>query len=400
MLNIESGHVVIRYRGSDQKTHGIIFKITGVTDQSTFVEFDVIYLSTLTGGFSPSDDGATSYFLTFEGVGGGAATTPLYTSYAVVRHGGTYQGLNLNNVSKQENMRVGNIWRDPDSILSDFINYSCVTKPSAGNYLIKAQTHFFSAGACQLALIEFQKAVDAIVGVDTTSQYFQLTGDYGSAIVTYANKSTISANGTSNRFEDSANGLGVFSVGKIVGVQGFSNSANNGLFRITAVDGGGAHITVSASLTTESAPADVDMQSQNIQTGDSFFVKDSSGSPDNDSNYTVNSISYNSGTNITTIYVTEEPNSINNNTVAGDIYFYKDKIAMGNYPTCTGTGSMVYVEVAGRVALDGDTYIAAIVAYSSTGYCGGYPGGQPLAAGNRLYNAKDYVQKIEFWKEA
>ena len=65
MLGIRRGYITIRYRSSAGLTYGATYMVTGVTDQTTYVEYDVVYISALNGGFAPADDG-TSYWVTFD----------------------------------------------------------------------------------------------------------------------------------------------------------------------------------------------------------------------------------------------------------------------------------------------------------------------------------------------
>ena len=75
MLAHESGFLTIRYMGTAGLTYGIRYQITGVTDQGTFVEFNVVYKGTLVNGFTPVDDGSTKYWVDFD-IGGGSVTGP------------------------------------------------------------------------------------------------------------------------------------------------------------------------------------------------------------------------------------------------------------------------------------------------------------------------------------
>jgi hypothetical protein len=79
------------------------------------------------------------------------------------------------------------------------------------------------------------------------------------AVTNYLDKATVSVSSTS-QIDDSANGLGIFSPGDEIVVQGFSTSNNNGKFTIATVDGGGAFLTVSGTpLSIEGAPASADI---------------------------------------------------------------------------------------------------------------------------------------------
>lgn len=77
----------------------------------------------------------------------------------------------------------------------------------------------------------------------------------GSSFTTVTNTgTTISATNSTSKFEDSGNGFGSFVVGQYVKVSGFTgNTANNTIYRVTAVDGGGADITVSPAPVADDA---------------------------------------------------------------------------------------------------------------------------------------------------
>ena len=110
--------------------------------------------------------------------------------------------------------------------------------------------------------IDFELSFDAFDDFIEAAMF----NEFGSA-VGINGEVTISFDNASSEIRDSANGFGNVVVGQWVYVSGASNSGNNGYFRVTAVDGGGADITVDGTLTDEAASASVTITGQRLING-------------------------------------------------------------------------------------------------------------------------------------
>lgn len=87
---------------------------------------------------------------------------------------------------------------------------------------------------------------------------------------------TLAAVATGNKFTDSANGFGNIIVGQFIKTSGFSNSSNNGYFRVTAKTNNGDITVEGATLVDESAGPSISMKGtllKNGTTDQSFLVE-------------------------------------------------------------------------------------------------------------------------------
>lgn len=110
--------------------------------------------------------------------------------------------------------------------------------------------------------IDFELSFDAFDDFIEAAMF----NEFGSA-VGINGEVTISFDNASSEIRDSANGFGNVVVGQWVYVAGATNAGNNGYFRVTAVDGGGADITVDGTLTDEAASASVTITGQRLING-------------------------------------------------------------------------------------------------------------------------------------
>ncbi len=102
----------------------------------------------------------------------------------------------------------------------------------------------------------------------TFEAYTAETISFGAISIT---DTDISFNSGTKKIARGANGMGVFAVGDKLFVSGAAESGNNGTFTITVVDGTGADVTVSESLTTEGASATVTLNVYKIADSASGF---------------------------------------------------------------------------------------------------------------------------------
>lgn len=110
--------------------------------------------------------------------------------------------------------------------------------------------------------IDFELSFDAFDDFIEAAMF----NEFGSA-VGINGEVTISFDNATSEIRDSANGFGNVVVGQWVYVAGATNAGNNGYFRVTAVDGGGADITVDGTLTDEAASASVTITGQRLING-------------------------------------------------------------------------------------------------------------------------------------
>ena len=102
--------------------------------------------------------------------------------------------------------------------------------------------------------------------------------DYGSGASSLS-KTTVAADGTNEKFTDSAEDLSAFANSKQIVVSGFTESANNGLFTVKKEEVDASNIPVTGDLTTEVAGDTVSIKTALpvLYDGDSNFIK-----PDNE----------------------------------------------------------------------------------------------------------------------
>jgi len=187
----------------------------------------VTYQSILASGFVPVNDGSTAYFMSFEGIAAPdvvnftkinatladadaaidlndqnitsvgtvdgrdvsadgsnldtlvAAPTPLFTSYAAVWHGNTFNP-GASYVSKHKVFPLqGAVLFDPDSILSyvgaGFGIYDAFVL-QAGNYFIDMLTNVYAGKNTQLKLAKMNETIE-INGGDNSAKQFMVAGD-------------------------------------------------------------------------------------------------------------------------------------------------------------------------------------------------------------------------------
>lgn len=187
-----------------------------MSDQSGYVEYDITYLCTLANGFSPSDDGATSYFISFEGVGSSVTGSALYTSYAAYVETAAVQTISATADRHQVVTFDNEI--DPDGIMLVDDTYSTFI-PDAGTYKFSFKTSAYNAGVFGFRLVKTKGNVE-IDSIDGSG--------------TYTTASDQSAN---------------ISIGDVITVKGCGNAGNNGNKRVTGVSG--TAITVAEATIAE-----------------------------------------------------------------------------------------------------------------------------------------------------